>query len=98
MSWTAIEAVNELVGAIAVVLVSIALLARTIQASEEVQAVNRSGGRALYLSSFVILLLGFTSLGTVPLLVLLVLLMLVPVFYGFKTWLQLQEPQANTPT
>jgi hypothetical protein len=61
------------------------LLARAIQASEEVQAVNRSGGRALYLSSLVILLLRFTSLGTVPLLVLVVLLMLVPVFYGFRT-------------
>lgn len=87
-----------LVGAIAVVLVSIALLARTIQASEEVQAVNRSGGRALYVSSVVILLLGLSNLSTVPLLLLLVLLMLAPVFYGFKTWLQLQGAEANTPT
>ena len=87
-----------LVGAIAVVLVSIGLLARTIQASEEVRAVNRSEGRALHVSSVVILLLRLSNLSTVPLLLLLVLLMLAPVFYGFKTWLQLQGAEANAPT
>jgi hypothetical protein len=52
----------------------------------------------LYVSSVVILLLGFTNLGTVALLVLLVLLMLAPVFYGFKTWLQLQKSEASADT
>lgn len=80
-----------LVGAIAVVLVSIALLTRTIQASDEVRAVNRSARRVLLLSCFVIVLLGFTNLGTVPLL-------LAPVFYGFKMWPQFQEPEASDPT
>jgi hypothetical protein len=46
----------------------------------------------------VILLLGLTNLGTVPLLVLLVLLMLAPVFYGFKTWLKLPGAEASAPT
>ena len=68
------------------------------QASDEVPAVNRSGRRVSYVCSFAILALGFTNLGTVPLLVALVLLMLAPVFYGFKTWLQMQGPEADTPT
>ena len=87
-----------LVGAIAVVLVSIALLTRTIQASEEVRAVNRNARRVLLLSCLLIVLLGFTNLSTVPLLLVLVLLMLAPVFYGFKTWLQLHAPEASAET
>jgi low temperature requirement protein LtrA len=76
-----------LVGATAVVLVSIALLTRTIEVPEENRAVHRSAGWILFLSSFAILLLGFTNFGTIPLLVALNLLLLAPVFYAFKTWI-----------
>jgi low temperature requirement protein LtrA len=51
-----------LVGATAVVLVSVALLARTIQVSEENRLVHRAAGRALLLSSLIIVLLGFANL------------------------------------
>ena len=42
------------------------------------------------MSSLLLLLLGFTGLGTIPLLVALNVLLLAPVFYGFKTWLGMQ--------
>ena len=87
-----------LVAAIAIVLVSIALLMRTIQVTEENRPIHRSAGRVLFLSSFVILLLGFTNVSTVPLLMVLILLMLAPVFYGFKIWLDMLAPEASTPT
>jgi low temperature requirement protein LtrA len=76
-----------LVAATAVVLLNIALLARTIQVSPEHRPAHRTAGRALLVSSLTIVLLGSTSLGTIPLLLLLNLLLLVPVFYAFKTWL-----------
>lgn len=87
-----------LVGATAVVLVSIALLTRTIQVSDENRPVHRAARRALFLSSAIIVLLGFSGLGTNPLLLLLNLLLLAPVFYAFKTWLQLLGAEASAPT
>lgn len=55
------------------------------------------GRQALCLSSAVMVLLGFTSLDTIPLLLLLSLLLLAPVFFGFKTSLQMQVPEASRP-
>jgi hypothetical protein len=66
---------------------SIALLVRTIQVTEENRPIHRSAGRALFLSSCVILLLGFTTLSTIPLVLVLNRVLLAPAFYGFKTWL-----------
>ena len=80
------------------VLVSIALLTRTIQVSEETRPAYRTGGRALLLSSTVIVLLGFTNLSTIPLLLVLNLLLLAPVFYGFKTRLGIIATGASSPT
>ena len=71
--------------ATAVVLAGIAQPARTSQVSEEKRPVHRSVGRAPFLSRFGILLLGFTRLGTIPLLMVPDLLLLTPVLNGFKT-------------
>jgi low temperature requirement protein LtrA len=87
-----------LVGAMATVLLSVALLARTIQVPEEDRPVHGAAGRALLLLGFAIVLLGPTSLGAIPLLLALSLLLLGPAFYGFRTWLQLQGAEAGTPT
>jgi low temperature requirement protein LtrA len=77
-----------LVGAIALALVSIALLMRTIQIPERYRPMYRTGRIITLISGLVILLLGFTGLSTIPLLVILVLLMLTPVFYGIKVWIR----------
>ena len=69
-----------LVGGQAVVQASIALLARTIQVADEYRPVYHVAGRVLFLSSFIVLLLGFTNLGTIPLPMVTVLLLLAPVF------------------
>jgi hypothetical protein len=45
-------------------------------------------GSHLFVASLIALLLGFTNVGAIPLFALLVLLMLVPVFYGVKTWVE----------
>ena len=87
-----------LVGAIAVVLASIGLLVRTIQFAPELQLMYRRAGRVLFLASLITLLLGLTNLGTIPLLLLLILLLLAPVFYGVKTWVEVVGAGASTET
>jgi hypothetical protein len=76
-----------LVGAIALALVCIAILMRTIQIPPEYYGAYRTGGIVTFISGLVILLLGFSSLSTIPLLMVLIVLMLAPVFYGLKVWI-----------
>ena len=76
-----------LVGSIALALLCIALMMRTIQLPERYRPMYRTGGIITLISSLLILLLGFTALSTIPLLIILVLLMLTPVFYGIKVWI-----------
>jgi hypothetical protein len=78
-----------LVAAISIALISIALLMRTIQISAEHERIYRMGRRVTLISAIIVFLLGFSSLSTIPLLIVLILLMLAPVFYGFKIWLEL---------
>ena len=77
-----------LVGAVALALICIALLMRSIQIPDEHQQAYRTGGIVTFVSSLLILLLGLTSVPTLPLLIVLILLMLTPVFYGIKMWIQ----------
>ena len=84
-----------LVGATAAVLACITLLARTIQIAPELGLMYRRVGRVLFLSSLVALLLGLTKLGAIPLLALLILLTLAPVFFGVKTWVEVQGAGAS---
>ena len=63
------------------------MLTRTIKVTPEQREVRHVAGRVVFLSSFLVLLLGLSSLSAVPLLALVNLLMLAPVFFGFKVWL-----------
>jgi low temperature requirement protein LtrA len=92
------EVVWLLVGAVAVVLVSVALLMRTIQTSEERVTVHQRAFWVQLASSVVIVLLGFANLPAVPLLALLLVVMLAPIFYGFKVWLGTLGPEEHTLT
>jgi low temperature requirement protein LtrA len=78
-----------LVGAVALALVCIAILMRTIQIPSEHYGLYRTGGIVTFISGLVILLLGFSGLGAIPVLILLNLLMLAPIFYGLKVWIQM---------
>lgn len=76
-----------LVGAIALVLLCIALLMQAIQVTPELRPPYRRGGIITLICSLLILLLGFTNLAIIPLLIITIILMLVPVFYGIKVWI-----------
>ena len=80
-----------LVGAIALALFCIAWLMRVIQIPEELREAYRMGGNITFISSLVILLLGLSGLSTIPLLVLVIGLMLTPVAYGIKVWVNMLD-------
>jgi low temperature requirement protein LtrA len=78
-----------LVGACALVLVIIPLLMETIRIPNEHQPLYRRGRRAGLAAAVFIALLGFTNLGTIPLLIGVSLLLLAPVFYSLLAWIEL---------
>ena len=83
-----------LVAAIGITLISIALLMRTIQLSPELQHTHRVAGRVTLISAFLILLLGFSSLDTIPLLIAMIMLLLAPVLFAFQAWIEMLDQSA----
>jgi low temperature requirement protein LtrA len=77
-----------LVGALAVALTSIALLMRTIQVPKKYVQAYKNGSMVTFFSGIFIALLGLFDLNVIPLLVVMILFMFAPVFYGFKVWVK----------
>ena len=82
-----------LVGAIAVSLISIAILDNTIQIAPEHQQIHQAGRRVMVAAAVLIGLLGLTRLEAIPMLMILVLLMLAPIFTGLRSWLAVVEAE-----
>ena len=85
-----------LLTAMALVLVTTALLSRTTQILPEHQRVHDIGGRGLFLSAILIILLGFIPLDTIPLLSATALLLLMPVFFGLSVWIEILGTENET--
>lgn len=77
-----------LVGAVAVVLFSIALLLRTIERTAAERRIDRVGGIIIAVSGGVCVLLGFSNLETLPLLGVLVAVVLIPIGAGLWVWIK----------
>lgn len=77
-----------LLAATAMTLATTALLTRTTQILPEHRSVHNTGRRGLFISTVLIILLGFIPLGTIPLLSLIVLLLLLPIFFGVRVWVE----------
>ena len=77
-----------LVGAVAVAFTSIALLLRSVQSVGEYRSIHRLGGLTILGAGIVAGLLGFTTLESIPLLLVLVAVMLAPVAAGLWMWLK----------
>ncbi len=80
-----------LVGAIGLALVCIAFLMRTIQVPEELSEAYRRGSFVTFAAGLIILLLGNSQIGIIPLLIFIIVLMLTPVVYGIKVWVGLLD-------
>jgi low temperature requirement protein LtrA len=83
-----------LVGAIAVTLAGIALLIHTLQDGDRDPRTDRIGQYVTILAAVVIIALGLSSLQTIPLLVVLLVVLLTPIFFGFLSWLHSVDENA----
>jgi low temperature requirement protein LtrA len=77
-----------LVAATALTLVTTALLTRTTQILPEHQRVHEVGRQGLLVSAVLILLLGLIQLDIIPLLSAIAVLLLLPVFFGVRVWVE----------
>ena len=77
-----------LLTAIALTLLTTVLLTRTTQFPPEFQRVNDIGWQGLFISAILVILLGFIPLDTIPLLSVITLLLLMPIFFGIRVWVE----------
>jgi low temperature requirement protein LtrA len=77
-----------LVGAIAAVLISIALIMKSLNLPEDQRGLYQIGSRVMFIAGVIVALSGMTRIGTIPLLFALIALLLAPVFYGILVWIK----------
>lgn len=75
---------------VAIVLLSIAIIHKTIKIPEQHQEVHRIPGRIILISALAALIPGFIEISTIPFLSLLILIMLLPIFFGARLWIKEQ--------
>lgn len=85
-----------LLTSIALTLVTTALLTRTTQTLPEHQRVHDIGRRGLSISAILIMMLGFVPLNTIPLMSVIALLLLMPVFFGIRVWVETLSTDDDT--
>jgi len=73
---------------IALTLVTTALLTRTTQIIPDHQPVHNTGRRGLFISAILVFLLGLIPLEAIPLLSVIGLLLLMPIFFGIRVWVE----------
>jgi low temperature requirement protein LtrA len=79
-----------LIGAISISLVSVSLLLHTVEKSDTEIRVHRIAGRITFAAAFIVWSLAFIHISTIPFLIILNVIMLAPVFFGFRIWLKEQ--------
>ncbi len=77
-----------LIGAVAVVYLSIALLFHMIQVPDEFKNIHQTGQRVTFVAALLSLGLLFIPLSAMHLLILLNLVMLAPIFFGARIWIK----------
>jgi low temperature requirement protein LtrA len=77
-----------LAGSMALALVCIATLMRSILVRDDLYPYYRRGGIVTLVSAVLILLLGLTNLSTIPLLMVTTFLLLIPALYGVLIWIK----------
>lgn len=77
-----------LVCAIGMVLVGITLMIRSLRPRPDVEQLRRMSQIVIFLVAIVIFALGFSTLGTIPLLAAIAALMLAPVAFGLIHWIK----------
>lgn len=84
-----------LVVAIIIVLLGIALLIQAVQPHEHFERAYRNTQRAMVSISVIIILLGFTTIETIPLIACVVALLFIPIIVGLVNWSQISEMRSR---
>lgn len=84
-----------LVGSIAITLLGIALLIHTLHDAETDPHIRRTGLYVTVVVAVAIAALGLSTLQTIPLLIMLIVLLLTPIFFGFLSWLHTVDAREN---
>ena len=77
-----------LVGAITAALTSIALLLKSLNLPENQRSLYQTGARVAFIAGILVVLVGLAPIGTIPLLLILIALLLAPVFFGILVWIK----------
>jgi low temperature requirement protein LtrA len=80
-----------LVGAIAAVLISIALIMKSLNLPENQRSLYQTSARMMFIDGVLVVLSGMTPIGTIPLLLVLIALLLAPLFYGILVWIKVLD-------
>ena len=80
-----------LVGAIAAVLISIALIMKSLNLPENQRSLYQTSARMMFIDGILVVLSGMTPIGTIPLLLVLIALLLAPLFYGILVWIKVLD-------
>jgi len=80
-----------LVGAIAVALFSIASILKNLDLPGSQRILYQMGARVTFISGILVVLSGLTPIGTIPLLLVLIVPLLAPVFYGILVWIKVLD-------
>jgi low temperature requirement protein LtrA len=82
-----------LVAAIAVVLVSTGVILKSLNLSESLRRVYRTGAHITFFAGMLVIAAGLLPIGTTSLLLVINALLLAPVFYGILVWIKVFEGQ-----
>lgn len=80
-----------LVGAIAAALISIASILKNLDLPASQRILYQTGARVTFIASILVVFLGLMPIGTIPLLLVLIVLLLAPVFYGILVWIKVLD-------
>jgi low temperature requirement protein LtrA len=80
-----------LVGAIAVALTSIAFILKSLNLPESQRIHYQTGARVTFIAGTLVVLAGLMSIGTIPLLLILIVLLLAPVLFGILVWIKVLD-------
>jgi low temperature requirement protein LtrA len=75
---------------VAISFLSIAIIHRTIQLPEQNQKIHRIPERIIILSALAAIIPGFFEMNTILFLLLMILIMLMPIFFGIRLWVKEQ--------
>jgi low temperature requirement protein LtrA len=82
-----------LISSVAIVLICVAFLGNVIVLDKNLRGSTKMMSKVLLIAALVVIGLGFFEIGSIPLFLILAVILLIPVFFGFMIWLRAAEKE-----